>query len=110
MPGRVAQPGHDSGFANLSGRSDLAVTIAAINRFVTTRLEGNFGSFAALGTSGGEHLAFATKATTAASEPLGLPCLTALGTPFGLISITLSLEELLVLGAERERRATIGTC
>ena len=95
---------------NLSGWSDLAVTIAAINRFVATRLEGNFGSFAALGTSGGEHLTFGAKGTAAASEPLGLPCLTALGTALGLISIALCLEEFLVFSAERKRSTTIGTC
>lgn len=94
---------------NLSGWSDLAVTIAAINRFVAARLEGNFGGFAALGAGGGEHLAFGAVAA-ATPEPLGLPCLTALGTTLGLISIALGLEEFLVLGAESKGSATIGTC
>jgi hypothetical protein len=41
----------------LYGYLDFAITIAAINRFITARFEGNFGIFAAFGTFYREHLA-----------------------------------------------------
>jgi hypothetical protein len=41
----------------LSARSDFSVAIAAVNRFITARLEWNFGAFATLGAGRGEHLA-----------------------------------------------------
>lgn len=56
--GPVARPGRDLAFIlNLSGWSDFSVAIAAINWFITARLERDFGGFSALGAGRREHLA-----------------------------------------------------
>jgi hypothetical protein len=108
MPGSVAQPGHDRDYL-LSSWSGFPVTIGTINRFVTARLEGDFGGFTALRAGSGEHLAFGAKAAAAASITLGLPCLPAFGTALRLISVAFGLEKFLVFNAEGESCTTIGT-
>ncbi len=105
--GPVAQPGHDSGLVHLPAGSGFAVTIAAVNRFVTTGLEGYFCGFAALGTGGGEHLTPGTGAGTAVT--FGFSGLTTLRAPFGLVSVAFGLEKLLVFSAERKSSAAIRT-
>ena len=70
--GPVAQPGCDLSFPYLSGGADFSVAIAAVNRLVTARLEGDFGAFATLGTCCGEHLASGSVAAAAVSETFRL--------------------------------------
>ena len=99
-------PISDLMFYQLSGWSHLSETVAAVNGFVTARLEGNFGGFAALGAGSGEHLAFGA---IAAAETFAFPRLTTLGAPLRFIGITFAREELLVLGTVNEGSATIST-
>ena len=90
----------------LAVRADLTEAFAAIYRAAFAGLEGDFGLFAALGTNGGVHLAgFAASGAVT----FGLPGLPAGGAALGLIGIAFGLEEFLLGGAERKRRAAIGT-
>jgi hypothetical protein len=90
----------------LSGSSYFAVTIAAVNRFITARLERNFGTDTAFVTDSGEHLA---RGAIAVSGAVSFPCLTAFGTTFRLVSIAFGLEKFLFLGTKGKRGAAIGT-
>jgi hypothetical protein len=69
----------------LPARADFSVAIAAINRFVTARLERNFCSFAAFGTGSREHLSFGPEGIV--SVAFGFSGLAALGTALGLVGI-----------------------
>jgi hypothetical protein len=92
---------------DLSFHSNLAETIAAVDRLVAAGLEGDFGLFAALGADSREHLAL--RAVSAAIT-LGFPCLTAFRTALGFVGIASGLEEFLVFGAMRKGSTAIRTC
>jgi len=94
--------------SGLSTRSCFTEAITAIYRSVFAWLEGYFSFLATIGAYCREHLAWGSIAVAIASVPLCFPCLTAFGTAFGLISITLGLEKLLLLNAEGEFTSTIG--
>jgi len=61
----------------LSTYSDFAVAIATVNRLITARFKGYFGSLAALGAYCGKHLASGSVALATISVTLCLPCLAA---------------------------------
>jgi hypothetical protein len=88
--------------------SDFIVALATIYRSALTGLERYFGFLTALGAGYREHLASGIVAG-AASVTLGFPGFTAGGAAFGLVSIALGLEELLLFSTEGEVGSTIGT-
>ena len=93
----------------LATRSYFAVTIAAVNRPITTGLEWYLCFFATFGTYRRVHLAVGTVvAIAAASGTLCLSCLAAIRTTLGFISITLGLVEFLFLSGETEGCSAIG--
>jgi len=94
---------------SLSTRSHFTVAIVTVNRPVIAWFKGYFGVFATLSTYHREHLARGSIAVATTSIALSLPCLAAFGTTFGLVSITLGLEILLILSAVGELSPTIGT-
>ena len=95
--------------SNLSSQSDFTVTITAIHWSAFAWFERYFSFLATIGAYRREHLARGSVTVATVSVALWLPCLTAFGTAFGLISITLGLEKLLILNAESELLPTIGT-
>ena len=82
---------------------DFPVTVAAINRSVTTRFERYLGIPAAFGAYYREHLSPGVRA----SIPLGFPRLAAIWTTLGIVDISFRLEKFLFLGTESKRTATI---
>jgi len=107
-PGRSPDPDTTQDLVQLPTGADFPVAVAAVHRFIATRLKGHFGGFATLGAGSGEHLAGGSVA--AISIALRLPCLTALRASLGLVGVAFGLEELLVLGAEGESSSTVGAC
>jgi hypothetical protein len=95
--------------SSLLTRSYFTEAVAAIYRSVFAWLERYFSFLATIGAYCREHLAWGSIVGATVSVPLCFPCLTAFGTAFGLISITLGLEKLLILNAEGEFTSTIGT-
>jgi hypothetical protein len=82
----------------LPARSDFAIAVAAVDRFVASRLERYFGALAAFGAHCWEHLTPGPVAVV--SVPFCFSCLTAFRAAFGLVSIAFGSKELLVLGTE----------
>jgi hypothetical protein len=106
-PGRFTDPDTTLFYAGLPVRANLAIAITAINRFITTGLEGDFGALTTFGTGGWEHLARGSKA--AIPVALRLPCLSALRASLGFVGVAFGLEEFLVLSREGKAGSTIGT-
>ena len=105
----MTRPGLPEDWSVLPARSYFAVTIAAVNRLVAAGLEGYLRILAALSANRREHLAAAgTIAIAAASGTLGLPCLTAIGTALGFVSVALGLIKVLFVGGEGESSSAIG--
>ena len=87
-------------------KPDFTVAIATVNRPITARFKGYFGFLAAPGTNRREHLT--SRTVVIVSVTIRLPCLTAFGTAFWLISIAPRLVKLLILSAESEGSPAIG--
>ena len=95
--------------SNLSARSYFTVAVTAIHWSVFAWLKRDFRILTTLGTNRGEHLTRRPITVSTASVALWLPCFTARGTTFWLISIAFGLEKLLFLNAKRKGSPTIGT-
>jgi hypothetical protein len=119
---KIYRPGHTRPVyilqikSNLSTRSYFAVTITAIHWSAFAWFERYFSFLATIGAYRREHLARGSVTVATISIAVAtvsvlscFPSLTAFGTAFGLISITLGLEKLLILNAESESIAAIGT-
>jgi hypothetical protein len=85
--------------------SNFAIAIAAVDRFVTSRLERNFCFFSALGAYCRIHLAAVTEVT--GTESLCFSCLATGKASFGFIGVTFGLEEFLFFPTECESLPTI---
>jgi len=95
---------------NLPAISYFTEAITAIHRSALAGFEGYFSFLTAIGAHRGEHLSRpVTVAVTSVPVALGLPCLTAFGTAFGLVGVASRLELLLFLGAKSKRITAIGT-
>jgi hypothetical protein len=106
-PGRTTDPDNTFFQLRLPVGADFSVTITAINRFITARLEGDFGALTAFGTGGREHLTGSSEATI--SIALRLPRLPALRASLGFVGIAFGLEEFLIFNREGEAGSTVGT-
>ena len=93
----------------LSTGANFTVAIATVHRSIAARLKGYFSVFATLSACCRKHSAWRPVAIAAISGAFRFPCLATFGTALGLISVTLGLEELLLVSAEGEGSATIGT-
>jgi hypothetical protein len=77
----------------------LVETLAAIDRSAFTGLKRHFCLFTTFSANGSVHLA---GSPTATAHTFGFPVLTASRAAFGLIGVTLGLEEFLLGCRERE--------
>jgi len=96
------------GLERLSPGLHFVIAVAAIYRAVFTGLEGDLGILAALGAYYREHLARRSGAIAFTAHAPGSADLAAAGAAFGLVLVTLGLEELLLLRTEGEGRAAVG--
>jgi hypothetical protein len=90
--------------------SGLGVAVPAVDRFIATRLKGNFRLFTALCAGSRVHLAGTSIPIAAAvTVSFGFPGHPAGRTTFGLIGEAFRCKKFLLLSSKSEGSATVGT-